>query len=48
MGLVIESLVNRFMKNSGIEDMVDNPKDYELKIKFDDNGVTLRIQKDED
>ena len=45
---VIESIVSRFLKNSGLDDIIENPKKYEMTFKFNDDGFTLNVKKDED
>ena len=45
MNAAAESLLRRFLRNAGIEDMVDHPKDYKMEMMFSDNGAVIRIDK---
>lgn len=47
MNAAAESLLRRFLRNAGIDDMVDNPKDYKIEAMFTDNGAIIRIEKKE-
>lgn len=40
-----ESIFFRFLRNAGIEDMVNNPKQYELTLSFVDDGTVVKIKK---
>jgi len=39
-------LLEKFLKNAGIDDMISNPKNYKVILDFDDDGdMTIRISK---
>lgn len=43
---VTDSILERFLKNSGIDDMIDNPKNYKVTLDLDEDGdMTIRISK---
>ena len=44
----MESLFMRFLKNAGVEDFIDNPKDYKLEMKFVEDGAVIKIKKGEE
>lgn len=43
-----ESMMMRFLRNAGVGDFVDHPKDYELTMGFIENGVHITIKKKEE
>ena len=47
LNVAAESLLRRFLRNAGIADMVDNPKDYKIEACFTENGAVIRIDKKE-
>ena len=40
-----DSIVSRFLRNAGIEDIINHPKRYRLELTFEDDGVTVKIKK---
>lgn len=45
LNVAAESLLRRFLRNAGIEDMVDHPKDYKIEAMFTDSGAVIRIDR---
>ena len=45
MNNAAEGMLNRFLRNAGIEDIVDHPKDYKLEMSFIENGIVMKIDR---
>lgn len=43
-----ESIFMRFLRNAGIENMVNNPKAYEMTMSFNDEGAVIKIKRKEE
>lgn len=45
---VMESIADRFLKNSGLMDVIDHPEDYKVELEFReryDEVLTLKVRK---
>lgn len=47
LNVAAESLLRRFLRNAGIENMVDHPLDYKIEASFTETGAVIRIEKKE-
>lgn len=43
-----ESILMRFLRNAGIENMINNPKAYELTMSFINDGAVIKIKRKEE
>lgn len=43
-----ESIMMRFLRNSGIDAMINNPKAYEMVMSFNDEGAVIKIRRKEE
>lgn len=47
---VVESIADRFLKNSGILDVIDHPEDYKIEVGCKETYneiITIRVMKKE-
>jgi len=40
-----ESIMNRFLRNAGIENMIEHPTEYKLEVSFTKEGADIKIRK---
>ena len=48
MQTATNSIVDRLLRNSGLEDMINHPKKYKMEVTFEDDGATIKVKKRRD